>query len=154
MKIQRVKPDQAEALTTIAFAAKRHWGYPESWIQFWAPLLTISPEWIEIYDTYCACMQGRPAGFYALSFEGERARLEHLWVSPEFMLQGVGSRLLCHALARCEQAGTCVLEIESDPNAQEFYEKMGAHKIGEVLSEVKGEPRALPVLEIVIPGLQ
>ena len=43
-----------------------------------------------------------------------------------------------------------VLEIESDPNAQGFYERMGAKKIGEHRGEVDGQPRILPVLEMVL----
>jgi hypothetical protein len=33
LKITRATPDQAATLTKIAFAAKRHWGYPDRWIQ-------------------------------------------------------------------------------------------------------------------------
>jgi hypothetical protein len=40
------------------------------------------------------------------------------------------------------------LRIESDPNAQSFYEKIGARKVGEVHSEVDSQPRVLPVMEI------
>lgn len=30
-------PQHAGVLTEIAIAAKRHWNYPETWIQFWIP---------------------------------------------------------------------------------------------------------------------
>jgi len=43
-----------------------------------------------------------------------------------------------------------VLEIESDPNAQGFYERMGAKKAGEVVGEVDSQPRVLPLLEVKI----
>ena len=32
MQIIRAKPENATALTAIAFAAKGHWGYPEQWM--------------------------------------------------------------------------------------------------------------------------
>jgi hypothetical protein len=32
MQILRANPDDAATLTEIAFAAKRHWGYPELWM--------------------------------------------------------------------------------------------------------------------------
>ena len=32
-----------KALTQIALAAKRHWGYPERWIEIWSSQLTFSP---------------------------------------------------------------------------------------------------------------
>ena len=88
VEIQRATPDQAEALTEIAFAAKRHWGYPERWIQLWSPILTVSAEFIEKHDTYIAYLDGEPAGFYAISVEDNKASLEHLWVLPESYGQG------------------------------------------------------------------
>ncbi len=33
--ILRGKPEHASALTEITLAAKRHWDYPEKWIQLW-----------------------------------------------------------------------------------------------------------------------
>jgi len=143
-------PDQAESLTQIAFAAKRHWGYPERWIQIWSPLLTISPEFIETHDTCVAYVGGEPVGFCAISVEGERASVEHLWVLPDNMGMGIGAALSRHMISRCKDLGVHVLEIESDPNAQGFYERMGAKVVGEHISEVEGQPRILPVLVMTL----
>ena len=141
---------QAETLTQIAFAAKRHWGYPDRWIQIWSPLLTISPEFIATHDTYVAYMDGEPVGVCALSVEKEKASVEHLWVLPDFMGQGIGSALFRHTLLKCKDMGVRILEIESDPNAQGFYERMGAKVAGEHVGEVDGELRILPVLEVIL----
>ena len=143
-------PDQAATLTQIAFAAKRHWGYSERWIQLWAPLLTITPEFIDTHETYVAWMDEKPVGFCALSIENEKASVEHLWVLPEYMGKGVGSELFTHMISRCKKLEISTLEIESDPNAQGFYERIGANKVGEAIGEVDGQPRALPILEIKI----
>ena len=110
-------PGQAKILTQIAFTAKRHWGYPEHWIQLWSPILTITPELIVKYDTYVASVNEKPIGFYALSVEDDKANLEHLWVLPEYMGKGVGKKLFEHVLSRCKEIGVYTLEIESDPNA-------------------------------------
>ena len=40
LHVRRAMPDEAEALTEIAHAAKRHWGYPENWIERWKANLT------------------------------------------------------------------------------------------------------------------
>lgn len=141
-------PEQAERLTAIAFSAKRYWGYPERWIQLWSHLLTIFPDMIRDFETYVACVDGEPVAFYMLSFQGERANLEHFWVQPDSIGKGVGAQLFCHALVRCKEMGARCLEIESDPNALGFYERMGARKTGERHSEVDGQLRALPVMEI------
>ena len=149
-RVTRATPDQAKPLTNIAFAAKRHWGYPERWIQLWSPLLTITPEFIDTHETYVAWRDERPAGFCAIALEDKNASVEHLWVLPDYMGKGVGSELFKYMLSRCKELGMCTLEIESDPNAQGFYERMGAKKVGEVVGEVDGQPRILPVLEIKI----
>jgi hypothetical protein len=40
------------------------------------------------------------------------------------------------------------VEISAEPNAEGFYQKMGARRIGEVTSEVLGKTRHLPRLTI------
>jgi hypothetical protein len=50
MHIVRAKPEDAANLTGIAFAAKRHWGYPENWIESWRDLLTCPhPQRLRMY---------------------------------------------------------------------------------------------------------
>lgn len=148
--ILQAKPDQTKALTQISYAAKRHWGYPEHWIQLWSPILTVSPEFIEHYDTFVAVKDEKAIGFYAIAVDGKKASLEHLWILPEYMGLGIGATLFRHALSRCKELGAHTLEIESDPNAQGFYERMGSKQVGQSASEVDGQPRVLPILEIAL----
>jgi hypothetical protein len=66
MNIVKAKPDNAAMLTDIAFAAKRHWGYPEKWMKSWRDAFTVQPEFITSHETYTAILDGRTGGFYAL----------------------------------------------------------------------------------------
>jgi GNAT superfamily N-acetyltransferase len=154
MQIIRAIPDDAAALTQIAFAAKRHWGYPESWIQQWSGLLTIEPQYIAAHESYVAMMDGRILGFYSLKTELRELHLEHLWVLPEMMRQGFGRALFSHAVARVKALGHASLQIESDPNAAIFYERMGARRAGARITETEGASRELPlfVYEIALNG--
>lgn len=144
----KANSEQAVQLASVALAAKRYWGYGERWIEIWRPLLTLTPEFIASSDVWVAVVENGTAGFYALTYSDDRAVLEHFWVLPRYMGRGIGRRLWKHALARCRNNGCTILEIESDPNAQGFYEKMGARKVGERVSELDGQPRVLPMLEI------
>jgi GNAT superfamily N-acetyltransferase len=144
--IARAKPDDAAALTEIAFAAKRHWGYPQDWMESWREVLTIRPEFIRDHEIYKAVVDDRAIGFYALDRKSVRLELAHLWVSPDAMGRGVGRCLFLHALERAREAGFRELEIESDPNAEGFYERMGAHRIGTNTRLWEGQARELPVL--------
>lgn len=148
ISIQPALPEQAEILTTITLAAKRHWNYPESWIQLWLPSLTITSAYILKHETWAAIIDKKYAGYYSLKYENESLWLDNLWVLPEFMGQGIGKQLFQHALERSRAQGVYNIKIESDPNAQTFYEKMGARKTGEYQIQIEGQPRALPVMEI------
>jgi GNAT superfamily N-acetyltransferase len=146
MQIARAKPEDAALLTQIAFAAKRHWGYPERWIETWRDALTVRPEFLATHETYAAILDGCTVGFYAMGRKGERFDLQHLWVLPEAMGRGVGRSLFLHALARTRELGCRELEIESDPNAEGFYEHMGARRVGTNIKELDGQSRELPIL--------
>src|SRR6266849_8951699 len=70
MHITRARPDDAATLTDIAFAAKRHWGYPMSWIENWRDVLIVRPEFVAGHETYAAIDAGRAVGFHALGRKG------------------------------------------------------------------------------------
>jgi N-acetylglutamate synthase-like GNAT family acetyltransferase len=149
--IRKAATEDAPALTRIAHEAKRHWGYPEHWLQHWQDELTISPDFIAGNDVYVAEDESGLVGFYALIIRKEKAELDHLWVTPQHIGTGVGKELFLHAMQHAARRRVAEVEISSDPNAEGFYRKMGAHRIGETVSEVDGEPRTLPLL-IVEPG--
>lgn len=177
LAIIQSEPKHAKDLTYIAISAKRHWNYPEAWIQHWLPQLSISAEYISSNEVWMMTDEGKPIGFYALSesviASDEVAKqsqtetlgllrreehtprndisyyeLGHLWVLPEYIGKGIGKQLLGHAFERCKLLNITTLKIYADPNAQPFYEKMGAKKIDEYHSELFGEDRVLPIMEI------
>ena len=148
MRIRRARPDEAAHLTGIAHAAKRHWGYPEPWIRRWRADLTITASFIRRHPVYCAVANRRVVGFYALSRRRTEFELEHMWVDPALMGRGIGKRLFTHALATARAAGGASLCIASDPNAEGFYLRLGARRVGAVPSSPQG--RELPVLVLAL----
>jgi N-acetylglutamate synthase-like GNAT family acetyltransferase len=148
MIIRKAHSSEAVKLTQIAHEAKKHWGYPEHWIKHWEKDLTISPEVIEHSDVFVAETDGELVGFYALVPKGNKAELDHMWVLPAQIGGGVGKQLFLHAMERAAAKQLESVEICADPNARGFYEKMGAYHIGDQLSEIEGQERTLPRLEI------
>jgi GNAT superfamily N-acetyltransferase len=146
MQIQAAKPEDAARLTEIAFAAKRHWGYPERWMEIWRDILTVKPDFIASHETFSAVVDGEAVGFYALDQKVGRLNLLHLWVLPDRMGQGIGRSLFYHAVERTKAFGFRELEIESDPNAEGFYLRMGARRVGLSIHTVEKRQRELPVL--------
>jgi GNAT superfamily N-acetyltransferase len=151
MQIIRAKPEDAEALTRIAHAAKRHWGYPERWIEGWRDILTMRPEFIAANIAYCAIEDGHAVGFYVLTTENDGVHLDHLWITPAAMRGGIGRALFEHAMAQARNSGFHSIKIEADPNAEEFYKRMGGMRAGTRVTEVGGERRELPLMEFRIP---
>jgi len=148
ISIRRALPEEADTLSQIALSAKAHWDYPERWLEIWAPQLTLSPEYIEENESWVAETGNTQIAFYTLQERDGNAWLENLWVLPEYIGKGVGKRLFLHAVELSRQRGNGILQLEADPNAVGFYEKMGLHKTGERHSEIEGQPRILPIMEI------
>lgn len=146
--IRRALPEEASTLTTIALEAKRYWGYPEHWIKHWESDLTISADFIRDHHVYVAEEDGEIRGFYALSVSGEKAELEHLWVTPASIGTGIGKELFLDAMERAAALAVRDVEISADPNAAGFYKRMGATQIGEVDAPIDGQSRKLPRLKI------
>jgi ribosomal protein S18 acetylase RimI-like enzyme len=148
ISIQPARPEQANQLTQIALAAKAHWGYPRRWMEIWAPQLTFGPQYFVEKEGWVAVSNESPIGFYTVEEKDSVAWLENLWVLPEYIGKGIGKALFLHAVELSRQRGYTVLQLEADPNARGFYEKMGMRKIGERTSRVDGEPRVLPIMEL------
>jgi GNAT superfamily N-acetyltransferase len=152
VEVRRALPEDAEVLTRIALAAKRHWGYPERWIEGWKESLTVTPQFVRDNEVYAAIVGGEPFGFYALEGTGLKLELEHLWVSPAWIGSGAGRLLFEHAMDRAASRGAKRVEIEADPNAEGFYLRMGARRVGENVYEIEGQRRVLPRMVVELVG--
>jgi GNAT superfamily N-acetyltransferase len=163
LRIRRARPDEAAVLapllTDLCRRSKAHWGYDPALLGRWADDLAITPDDIdrdavllaELGDTHDPG-PGRIAGFARVS-RGTGSHVDHpapaklndLWVEPGDMGSGVGRALF---EASCEVARTLPADqllIVADPNAEGFYLRMGARRIGEEASEVV-DGRRLPIL--------
>lgn len=146
--IRRASPNEAATLSEIAHAAKRHWGYPEEWIEHWKLDLTITPDFVANNEVLVATINSQIVGCCALVVSDSLAELEHMWINPEYIGSGVGRMLFDQVKARAAQLQLPALELSADPNAEGFYERMGAVRIGEVRADMSGQPRVLPRMKI------
>jgi len=152
MQIRRATPAEADRLTAIAHAAKRHWNYPEKWIEQWSVDLTITPDFIANNEVYVAVAGGDIAGCCALVVGDSLAELEHMWIDPQQMGKGVGRALFEYTKQRAQELGLIELELSADPNAEGFYKRMGAKQIGKVRADMDGQTRVLPRMKIELGG--
>lgn len=146
--IRNAYESEANQLSKIALEAKKFWNYPDTWFELWGNSLTITPKFIRKNNVLVATKNTDILGFIALSINNAIAEIEHMWILPRYIKEGIGRLLLNEIIKYCRLKAIKIIRIESDPNAKGFYEKMGAKQIGYVDSLPK--PRKLPVLEITI----
>lgn len=147
IEIRRARPDDAVRATEIARNAKAHWGYPAEWLATWENDLTIRDSDIERHATYVASVDGEVVGICQLQRRADEKNvfLEHVWVDPRRHRLGVGRALVEYACG--ESSG--VIAIVADPNAEPFWVRLGARRVGEVAAPMPGAPdRKLPLLEL------
>jgi GNAT superfamily N-acetyltransferase len=145
-RIRRARPDEATALSELAFRAKAHWGYDAEFMAACRNDLTMTAEDIVSSMVYVAVDDESVAGFYCLHVhDGGEAELDDLFVEPSAMGQGVGQRLWQHAVTTAQQHGCYQLMLQSDPHAEGFYRAMGAERCGDSESTVT-PGRMLPLM--------
>ncbi|MFY0630504.1 MAG: GNAT family N-acetyltransferase [Flavobacteriaceae bacterium] len=151
--IVRAVLSDAEILTEIAMASKAYWGYTDEQVESWREDLTITPQMFEDWNIYKYLVDGQIAGFYILNRANIRTSfLEFLFISPNYIKQGIGYQLLQHAVEYCKAGSSAILNVLSDPNAQSFYAKYGFEVIAERESSIPG--RILPEMELLFPENQ
>jgi GNAT superfamily N-acetyltransferase len=148
LRIRRAVPGEAASLTALAFSSKAHWGYSTEVLRRWSADLTVLPADIEAYPTYVAEAESEVVGFYQLRPAPGCWTLEHLWVRPPGLRQGIGATLLKHALREAQRAGQLRVAVTADPNAAGFYERAGGEKVGTLKAPLPDHPaRELPLFE-------
>jgi len=149
MIIRAAKPDEVAVLTDIAQESKQHWGYAPEVMETWHSTLTLQSVHIDLAPPMVAEDNGETVGFYQLIADGDKMELEHLWVKPQRLNQGIGKQLMAHAITTAKQKGAKRISIDADPNATAFFLSCGARRVGESPAPMTGQAgRARQLLEI------
>lgn len=141
------RPDEARELSELAFRSKAHWGYDAAFMEACRAELTVTPEDFSLRRLTVADVDGTPGGFSIVATRESYGEVVDLWVDPPHIGAGVGRALWEDAVSAVAASGLVEVRVEADPNAEAFYRKMGARKIGTAQSEsIPG--RRLPLLAI------
>ena len=127
--------DEGARLKEIAIASKGFWGYEPERVREWADRGDFSPARLSELSLFVAEAEGRVIGWASLIPSGKTAWLEDLWIEPDWIAKGVGSRLFRHAAEHARRSGATTMELEAEPNALGFYDKMGARRLRDSTSE-------------------
>ena len=123
------RPDEAARLTGLCLRSKASHGYDEAFLESCAAELTVMPG-LQGRSLAVVEADGTPVGLAEVSATGQIAELEKLFVDPAFFGRGVGRALFGWALGEARSMGACLLGIDSDPGAKDFYLAMGAIEVG------------------------
>jgi GNAT superfamily N-acetyltransferase len=145
VRIREGRPADSARLREIAVASKAHWGYDLAQVEEWAEA-GFDRESLSKRLVYVAETEGEPIGWASLIPRGHVGWLEDLWIEPNWIGRGVGSRLFRHVAGRARELGAERLEWEAEPNARGFYEGMGGTYVRD--SEVTEWGRVLEVLGV------
>jgi GNAT superfamily N-acetyltransferase len=139
VQIRRAVAESAEELSALVMSAKACWGYARDQLDAWRLSLEVSAESVSSRPTFVGELEGVVAGFYSLVPSADAWELDNLWVLPQFMRRGVGRALLVHAAQIAAEGGATSIVIDSDPNAESFYVKCGAKRVGAVAAPIVGQ---------------
>jgi GNAT superfamily N-acetyltransferase len=143
--IRRAEERDRDELARLSFHSKAYWGYDAAFMESVREQLTPSASYVAGGRVFLAeAPNGSILGFYGFLYEDERLWLYDMFIAPEAIRTGIGRMLWNHAVEFARTTGERAFYIESDPNAEEFYLKMGAVRDGQRIAA--GSGRVLPVL--------
>jgi GNAT superfamily N-acetyltransferase len=126
LALRPARPEEGAELTELCLRSKAVWGYDDAFMAACRKELTLTAAGIRASRVQVAELDGRLAGLAEVKSSGETAQLEKLFVEPAMLRTGTGRKLLDWAKATARAAGAMALVIEADPDAAEFYRRMGA----------------------------
>lgn len=152
LEIRRAREFEDQILSELAMESKAYWGYSAEFMAACRNELTVSNSDLTNSDRayFVAETGGEIVGFYCLAkLSPVEQELEALFVLPDRIGQGIGRRLMLHAEQTAAEMGAEAILIQGDPNADRFYRRAGAIRIGEKESEsIPG--RQLPLYRLTL----
>ncbi|WP_281234987.1 GNAT family N-acetyltransferase [Flavobacterium gelatinilyticum] len=147
MNIQKAKIEDHIRLTEITKKSKAYWGYSEEQMEKWSNNLTITIDYIETNPVFNLVEENQIVGYYSyLKQEDNQVKLDNLFILPEYIGKGFGSFLMNDFLERMRNEKCKKIILDSEPNAEQFYQKIGFTKIGEFETSIKN--RFMPIMEM------
>ena len=149
MVIEKANNTDHEILTQITKKSKAFWGYSEEQIEIWSTFLTVTSGYIKANAVYKISVEDQIMGYYSFINQDEKTiKLDNLFVLPEYIGKGLGRLLMEHFLMNIDKTDTKTMTLNSEPNAELFYSKLGFVKVGEIETSIKD--RYMPIMELTI----
>jgi GNAT superfamily N-acetyltransferase len=133
MTIEKAISSDHQILTEITKKSKAYWGYSDEQIKNWSQFLTVTPTYIDTNLVYKLTIEDKLAGYYSFLYQDEKTvKLDNLFVLPEYIGKGLGRILMNHFLLEIDKTIVDKIILNSEPNAELFYSKLGFVKTGQI----------------------
>lgn len=149
MKIEKAIKHDSKGLTELTIRSKSYWNYSKEQIEKWRDELTISENHINEKEVYKLTIDNEIIGYYSFfGINDSEVKLENLFLEPKFIGKGFGKILMNDFLHRIQRSEFNRIILDADPNAENFYQKIGFKVVGKLETSI--ENRFLPIMEMKI----
>ncbi len=154
--IRKAELGDREALTRLCMLSKQSNGYDDAFMAQCADELRVRDSWI-VDDGFwlAATPDGELCGCIRLIADPDDTAGEvgTCFVHPDWQGRGVGKALFAQLLEAAGECGMTSLGLDSDPDAEPFYENIGFRTVGRSPSgSIPG--RFLPRMELNLKTVQ
>ena len=130
MRLRPARDDECAELTDLILRSKASNGYDASLMEACRAELTVTPETLARGPFAVLETDEKVIGTAQVSREVGDWHLQLMFVDPSCQGMGAGRRLIDWATTEAHRQGASELHIEADPNAEAFYLRSGAHRVG------------------------
>lgn len=149
LTVRPARLDEAKELTQLMQRSKAYWGYDEAFMTLFRSELQVTAEAIREGIVYVLVRDGERLGYYRFLKPEGKLLLEDLFIEPDTIGKGYGKMLFQHAVSVARELGFGEFTFDSDPNAEAFYLHLGAERVSQRESRIKG--RFIPQMIYRIP---
>ncbi|MDH3323686.1 MAG: GNAT family N-acetyltransferase [Flavobacteriaceae bacterium] len=149
MNIEKAKKIDAEKLTALTIRSKSYWDYSSEQMKVWKDELTISSDYIDCNEVYILKDKKAFIGYYAfIILNDKKVKLDNIFIEPKYIGKGYGKHLMNNFMNQIKLNGFEKIELDSDPNAVDFYKKFGFKVVGQLASSIKDRFLAIMTLDL------
>jgi GNAT superfamily N-acetyltransferase len=130
IQLRDARQNELPGLSELCLRSKAVWGYDDAFMTACRTELTLRPDELQSTHLQVAERDCSVVGLAQVKVTGADADLLKLFVEPALLRSGVGRLLFAWAMARARGLGAVRMNIEADPDAALFYERMGARYAG------------------------
>ena len=150
LESQDAKTEDLKQINQLIRLSKAHWGYDREFMDHFMEKFGCTKEYLKSAITKIYFINNELIAIYSFSTHSDGLfELDYFLIHPDYIGKGLGRELWHACCTTAQGVGKDEFILWSDPNAENFYLKMGCDKIGTRKSPLL-ENRYAPILKFKI----